>query len=147
LVLVLLPCARFNPEDEREGRMPAPEGLSGEELLTAVTEAMVGFHQRYYHRQPVTAKTTLLGDDLLACVLGGVYTDVEKTMIEIQRGTIVQETRNAFQNTMQDRFIKTVEDLSGRNVLAFISNHHVGPDIEIELFLLTPEKDVRTHDG
>ncbi len=91
--------------------MPAPEGLSGEELLTAVTEAMVGFHQRYYHRQPVTAKTTLLGDDLLACVLGGVYTDV------------------------------------GRNVLAFISNHHVGPDIEIELFLLTPEKDVRTHDG
>ncbi len=127
--------------------MPAPEGLSGEELLTAVTEAMVGFHQRYYHRQPVTAKTTLLGDDLLACVLGGVYTDVEKTMIEIQRGTIVQETRNAFQNTMQDRFIKTVEDLSGRNVLAFISNHHVGPDIEIELFLLTPEKDVRTHDG
>jgi uncharacterized protein YbcI len=151
LVLVLLPCARFNPEDEREGRMPAPEGLSGDELLAAVTEAMVGFHQRYYHRQPVTAKTTLLGDDLLACVLGDVYTDVEKTMIEIQRGTIVQETRNAFQNAMQDKFIKTVEDLSGRNVLAFISNHHVGPDIEIELFLLMPdgmpEKDARTHES
>ncbi len=131
--------------------MPAPEGLSGEELLAAVTEAMVGFHERYYHRQPVTAKTTLLGDDLLACVLGGVYTDVEKTMIEIQRGTIVQETRNAFQNAMQDKFIKTVEDLSGRNVLAFISNHHVGPDIEIELFLLMPdgmpEKDARTHES
>ncbi len=131
--------------------MPAPEGLSGEELLAAVTEAMVGFHERYYHRQPVTAKTTLLGDDLLACVLGDVYTDVEKTMIEIQRGTIVQETRNAFQNAMQDKFIKTVEDLSGRNVLAFISNHHVGPDIEIELFLLMPdgmpEKDVRTHES
>ena len=114
--------------------------LIGDELLVAVTEAMVAFHQRYHHRKPVTAKTLMLGDDLLACVLGGVYTDVEKTMIEIQRSTIVQETRNEFQNAMQDKFIKAVERLSGRNVLAFISDHHVGPDIEIELFLLTPDR-------
>ena len=100
---------------------------------------MVAFHERYHHRKPVTAKTLMLGDDLLACVLGGVYTDVEKTMIELQRTTIVQETRNAFQNAMQDKFIDAVERLSGRNVLAFISNHHVGPDIEIELFLLSPD--------
>lgn len=127
----------------------ANEALSGDELLAAVTEAMVGFHQRYYHREPVSAKTMLLGDDLLACVLGGVYTDVEKTMIEIQRSTLVQETRNAFQNAMQDKFINTVQNLSGRRVLAFVSNHHVGPDIEIELFLLVPngtsEQDSWTH--
>ena len=88
----------------------------------------------------MTAKTLLLGDDLLACVLGGVYTDVEKTMIELQRSTIVQETRNAFQAAMQDKFIGAVERLSGRRVLAFISNHHVGPDIEIELFMLGPRR-------
>lgn len=101
---------------------------------------MVAFHQRYYHRQPVTAKTLMLGDDLLACLLGGVYTDVEKTLIEIQRTTMVQETRNAFQDAMQDKFIKAVEHLSGRHVIAFFSNHHVGPDIEIELFILTPDR-------
>ena len=39
---------------------------------------------------------------------------------------------------MQDRFIDQVEQLSGRDVLAFISNHHVGPDIEVEIFMLTP---------
>jgi uncharacterized protein YbcI len=119
--------------------MPAPHtGLTGDELLGAMTDAMVGFHQRYHHREPVTAKTLLLGNDLLACVLGGVYTDVEKTMIELQRSTIVQETRNAFQDAMQDKFINAVEHLSGRHVLAFVSNHHVGPDIEIELFFLAP---------
>jgi hypothetical protein len=48
-----------------------------------VTDAMVALHKRYHHREPVTAKTSMLGDDLLACVLGGVYTDVEKTMIEL----------------------------------------------------------------
>jgi uncharacterized protein YbcI len=122
------------------GRMSAPyETLTGDELLDAITDAMVGFHQRYYHREPVTAKTMLLGGDLLVCVLGGVYTDVEKTMIEIQRSTIVQETRNAFQNTMQAKFINAVQGLSGRRVLAFMSNHHVGPDIEIEIFFLLPD--------
>jgi uncharacterized protein YbcI len=119
--------------------MPATdEILTGDELLGAVTDAMVSFHQRYYHRKPVTAKSLMLGDDLLACVLGGVYTDVEKTLIEIQQSTIVQQTRNAFQDAMQAKFINAIQALSGRQVLAFVSNHHVGPDIEIELFFLSP---------
>ncbi|MGD1049457.1 MAG: Na-translocating system protein MpsC family protein [Solirubrobacteraceae bacterium] len=113
--------------------------LTGDELLVAVTDAMVALHQRYHHRAPVTAKTLLLGGDLIACVLGGVYTTVEQTMIELQRSPIVQETRSAFQVAMQQKFIAAVERLSGRDVLAFISNHHVGPDIEIELFMLKPQ--------
>jgi uncharacterized protein YbcI len=112
--------------------------LSGNDLLLAVTAAMVSLHERYYHRTPVTAETKMLGDDLLACVLGGVYTDVEQTMIELQRSTVVQETRSASQIAMQRRFIDKVEALSGRDVLAFISNQHVGPDMEIELFMLGP---------
>jgi hypothetical protein len=108
--------------------MPAPDlPLTGNALLVGVTDAMVAFHQRYHHRAPVTAKTLLLG---------GVYTDVEKTMIELQRSLIVQETRSAFQNAMQHRLIESVEHLSGRDVMTFISNHHVGPDMEIALFIL-----------
>ena len=118
--------------------MVADRPLSGDELLSAITEAMVTLHEHYHHRVPVTAKTQMLGDDLLVCVLGGVYTDVEKTMIELQRSTVVQETRSAFQNAMQRKFIDQVERLSGRDVLAFISNSHVGPDIEVELFMLAP---------
>ena len=117
--------------------MSSPEvPLEGDALLAAVTASMVALHERYHHRAPVTAKTQLLGDDLLACVLGGVYTDVEKTMIELQRSTIVAQTRSEFQNAMQDKFIDEVERLSGRRVLAFISNSHVGPDMEVELFML-----------
>ena len=109
--------------------------LKGDELLAAVTEAMVALHERYYHRAPVSAKTQMLGEDLLACVMGGVFTEVEKTMIELQRGTLVQETRSAFQRAMQQKFIDQVEHLSGREVIAFISNSHVGPDMEVELFM------------
>jgi hypothetical protein len=87
--------------------------LTGDALLEAVTDAMVTLHERYHSRRPVTAKTLMLGDDLLACVMGGVYTDVEKTMIELQQTTIVQETRSAFQTAMQHKFIADVERLSG----------------------------------
>jgi len=109
--------------------------FTGDELLAAVTDAMVTLHRRYHHRDPVSAKSQMLGEDLLACVMGGVYTEVEKTMIELQRGTLVQETRSAFQQAMQQKFIDEVERLSGREVIAFISNSHVGPDMEIELFM------------
>lgn len=119
--------------------MSAPESpLAGDALLVAVNDAMVAFHERYYHRTPATAKTRLLGDDLLVSLLGGVYTDVEKTLIEMQKAPIVQETRSDFQTAMQDKFIAAVQRLSGRNVLAFISNTHVGPDLEIEIFMLGP---------
>ena len=122
--------------------MPAPTApLTGDALLGAVTHEMVALHERYDHRTPVTAKTQLLDGDLLACVLGGVYSDVEKTMIELQRTALVQETRSAFQNAMQHKFIHAVERLSGRGVIAFICNNHVGPDMEIELFLLDPQSD------
>ena len=120
--------------------MPATSTpLIGDELLAGVTNAMVTFHERYHHRKPVTAKTLLLGGELLVCVLGGVYTDVEKTMIELQRAPIVHETRSAFQNAMEYKFVDAIERLSGRKVMTFMSDHHVGPDIEIELFMLTPQ--------
>src|SRR5579859_1982974 len=87
------PSPRVRPCPEGPERRPpmsaAHAPLTGDALLVAVTEAMVALHQRYHHRAPVTAKTLLLGGDLLACVLGGVYTDVEKTMIELQRTTVV----------------------------------------------------------
>ena len=120
--------------------MTASNGpLEGDALLLAVTDSMVALHQRYHHREPVTAKTQLMGGDLLVCVMGGVYTEVEKTMIELQRHTIVAETRNAFQLAMQEKFITAVEQLSGRRVLAFMSDSNVGPDLEIELFVLEPD--------
>ena len=111
---------------------------TGNGMLDAVTEAMVAIHERYHGRKPATARTQMMGDDMVACLLGEVYTDVEKTMIELQRKALVHETRSAFQGAMEQRFIGAVERITGRQVSRFISTHHVGPDLELELFLLEP---------
>ena len=115
--------------------------FQGQALLDGVSVEMAALHERHYKRPPGTVKTQLIGGDLLACVLGGIYTDVEKTLIEVQRAPIVQETRSAFQEAMQHKFIGEVERLCGREVIAFISNQHVGPDIEVELFVLRGESE------
>ena len=42
--------------------MPAPTApLTGDDLLVAITDAMVVLHERYHHRAPVTAKTMVAG--------------------------------------------------------------------------------------
>ena len=110
--------------------------LTGQDLLDAITDSMVALHLRYHGRVPLTAETHLLGGDLVACKLGGIYTHVEKTMIELQRTRDVHDTRREFQAATRHKFIEVVERLSGRTVTAFISNHHLGPDLAVELFLL-----------
>ena len=112
--------------------------MTGPAELEAVTEAMVALHEHYHGRKPVTARTQMMGDDLLACLLGDIYTDVEKTMIEMQRSAMVHETRSTFQKTMERRFINQVERATRRKVARFISTHHGGPDLELELFVLEP---------
>ena len=118
--------------------MANPNGGLDDEALAAVTDALVALHERYHGRKPGTAKTQGLGDDMITCLLGEVYTDVEKTMIEMQRKAVVHETRSAFQQAMEQRFIGAVERITDRRVARFISTHHVGPDIELELFVLEP---------
>ncbi len=126
--------------------MSAPDTpLIGDALLEGVSRAMVDLHRRYHHRAPVTARTQLIDGELLACVMGGVYTDVEKTMIEIQKGQVVQQVRSDFQTVMEHKFVEIVERLSGRNVVSFISNSHIGPDLEIEIFMLEPEAQDESH--
>lgn len=81
--------------------MSSPEvPLSGDRMLIAIDDELVALHERYHHRRPVTARTQLLQDEILACVMGGVYSDVEKTMIELEGSARVIEVRSAFQHAM-----------------------------------------------
>src|SRR6202022_2277051 len=62
-------ASRANPirrTREKAAMSATSTPLTGDPLLLAVTDAMVALHKRYHHRAPVTAKTLLLGGDLLA---------------------------------------------------------------------------------
>jgi uncharacterized protein YbcI len=47
--------------------------------------------------------------------------------------------RNAFQETMEERFSKAVEKITGRRVVGFLSQVRADPDIATEIFILEPD--------
>ena len=42
----------------------------------------------------------------------------------------------SWQDTMQARFVETIEGLTRRDVKAFMSANHQSPDLTVELFVL-----------
>lgn len=110
---------------------PADRG----KLAAAISNAIVGIFREYYGRGASRART-VMGADYVITFLEDIYTPVERTLIEAGRFEAVNETRAAFQETMQERFSGEVERLVGRKVIGFLSQNHVNPDLAVETFIL-----------
>jgi uncharacterized protein YbcI len=109
--------------------------LTGGELLTAISNAIVSLLREHYGRGPTKAKTYVL-DDLVVCVMRNGFTAIERTMMEGGQQKRVVELRQDFQELMESIYRKEIERLTGRKVVAFLSQAHVEPDLTIEMFLM-----------
>ena len=107
------------------------------EVLSAVSDGLVGLLKEYYGRGPTQAKT-YYEDDLVVCVLRGGFTAVEQTLLDGGRGEAVIEQRMAFQDVMRQRFEAVVEHATGRRVIGFMSGNQQHPDMICEVFILAP---------
>ena len=116
--------------------MTAPQQpLQGGEMLSAISNAIVGLLREHYGRGPTKAKTYVL-DDLLVCVMRDGFTAIEQTMMEGGQQERVVELRQDFQVLMESSYKEHVERLTGAKVIAFLSQAHVEPDLTIEMFLM-----------
>jgi len=102
---------------------------------TALSNVMTKLHREYYGRGPDGVRT-VLGSDLVVCILEDIYMPVERTLLEAGEVAAVRETRLAFQRAMETRFVGAVEEIMARKVRAFMSQVHVDPDISCEIFVL-----------
>jgi hypothetical protein len=50
----------------------------------------------------------------------------------------VLQSRRAFQEAFQADAIASVQEISHRRVVAFMSNNHIDPDLAVEVFVLEP---------
>jgi uncharacterized protein YbcI len=116
-------------------RDPIPRPLTGGKLLSEITNRIVSFMREHYGRGPIKAKTYVL-DNLIVCVLSNGFTAIERTMMTGGEPDRVLEMRRDFQRMMKVRYTEMVEELTGRKVLAFLSQAHVEPDLTIEVFLM-----------
>jgi uncharacterized protein YbcI len=123
----------LHPEDEAALREPASRGRG--ELRQQLSNAMVALFKQYSGRGPTDCRT-YLEPDLVIVVLVGGYTAAERTLFEDGKWHDVRQARLAWQDSMEVRFIDTIERLTHRTVTAFLSANRQDPDLSVELFVL-----------
>ena len=106
-------------------------------MTAAISNSMVSLLRRYTGRGPTRARTTI-GENIIVCVMGATLTKGEQSLVQDGKAEVVLHGRRAFQDTIQGDAISAVEELSGRRVVAFMSNNHIEPDLAVEVFILEP---------
>ena len=109
-------------------------------LSAEISNGVVGIVREYTGRGPTKARTTIT-DELVVVVMGESLLKAEKSLVAAGDPHSVITTRRKFQATMRSDFVDLVEGALGRRVLAFLSDHHIDPDIAVEVFVLEPVAD------
>ncbi len=112
---------------------PGPETVG--EMLAAISTRIVGLLREHYGRGPSRAKTYAM-DDCIVCVLRNGFTAHERTIVDSGESGRVIEMRQDFQRLMERQYRETIETITGRRVVAFLSQAHLEPDITLEIFFL-----------
>src|SRR4051812_7919961 len=119
----------------RRAGISALEGIRHDstqgERMARISTGLVQLHSRYYGKGPTKAKTHLVNDTVVSILKGG-FTTVERTMIDEGHLRAVYEMRWSFQAAMEDQFRTVVEEATGRNVIAYMSQIHTNPDMAVE---------------
>src|SRR3954451_8692299 len=99
---------------------PSLRPLEGGKLLAEITNRIVAFMREHYGREPIKAKTYVL-DDLIVCVLSDGFTAIEQTMMQGGEPERVLDMRRDFQRLMKARYSQMIKGLTGRKMLALLS--------------------------
>ena len=92
--------------------------------------------REHYGRGPTSAKTYVLDDIIVVVMRGSGFSPLEQTIMDSGEPELVIAMREDFQRVMARRFRQMIEDLTGRNVVAFVSRVHVEPDITMQSFFI-----------
>jgi uncharacterized protein YbcI len=117
----------------------APAGTSPSLAISNLTVRLLS---QYTGRGPTKART-YLNEDLVTIVLQDTLTHAERTLVAKGRSDLVLVTRRTFQEVMGADLIAGVQEILGREVLAFCSANHVDPDIAVESLILAPADEPR----
>ena len=103
-----------------------------------ISAEIASIHYQSYG-QPVESIQTHILDDVVVCVLDVALLPHERTLLEHDRGIeSIREVRKQFQQAIGATFAASVEHMTGRRVVAFLSETHIEPSFSVEFFRLAP---------
>lgn len=123
--------------------MPNPKAArtTDGQLATAIASMVVQVLRQYTGRGP-TRSRTYLNDELISVVLQGTLTRAERALVADGNSDLVLSNRRAFQSIMRADLIAGIEELTGRTVIAFLSDNSIDPDVKVKSFVLAPPEEL-----
>ncbi len=111
---------------------------SSAKIATSVVQLL----HEYTGRGPTKAKTTI-DESVVTILLADTLTTGERTLVDHGHADRVLQVRFDYQTAMRDDLVGIVERELDREVIAFMSQNHIDPDLAVEVFVLKPSEPSR----
>jgi uncharacterized protein YbcI len=108
---------------------------SRNEVLAAISNAMVGLKKEFYGKGPERARS-FVGDRYVFCVMEGGLTRNEQTLLDAGEESVIRDYRLKFQAAMHKPTTQSIEQITGRTVIGYHSQMLFNPAVSIEIFIL-----------
>jgi uncharacterized protein YbcI len=109
-------------------------------ILAEVSRSLVQLHKESYGRGPTKARS-FMSENVLVCLLEGGFLPAERTLRDHGHADLVTDSRDAMQDVLRDQFVRTVQEITGRQVMSFMSATDEQRELSAEVFVLLPEPD------
>ena len=120
---------------------------TGRQQLAAISRSMAGLQREHYGRESTNVNTYAIKDMIVVVVRLEHLTPLETSMVDGGEPERVLALRAEFARVMAGRYTHTVERVTGRTVVALLSQAHVDPDILVEAFFLDGRFGSKITDG
>ena len=124
------------------GSAPLPWNGAAERRPTAdtagaISTRVVRLLRKHTGRGPTKAKA-IISSDLVVVTLGDCLTTAERNVASAGHGELVEHTRGVLHQAMRAEATAIVEELTHRQVTAYLTAQHHEPDLAILVFYLAP---------
>ena len=109
----------------------------GRTVNAEISTRIVAITREYTGRGPTRART-YIEEDFVTCLLEDTLSKAEVKVAEHSGDRAVLDHRRSMQNAMRRELEAMIEEVTGREVVAFLSDNHISPDYAIEVFVLEP---------
>ena len=107
------------------------------ELAAAISVETVRALAEYTGRGPTKARTTI-ADNAIFVVVEDSLTKGERSLADNGDHQTVLDLRRKWQSIMRADLSAAIEKITGREIIGFMSDNHIEPDLGVEVFILKP---------
>lgn len=97
-----------------------------------ISRGVVAIYKEYLGRGPTTVRT-VLSDEASITTVHESLIKAEQSLVASGEAEMVREMRRKFQSAMREEIRSLVEEVTGRESIAFLSDHDTTPDVAVEM--------------